>query len=140
MNRLTAFANEHKTAVRVCVLLMPFAFAALFFAFSPLLIVLGEKMPTCVIRSHTGLYCPGCGLTRSCLSLLHGDVLLSLHFHPLPLIAAAICILLYIELVFFAFGKRVKLLPRSPVLWSAAAALFVVFLCIRNFIPALMPK
>lgn len=138
---MKAFSSvKHKTAARVCVLLLPFALTAAALALSPLLIGLGEKMPPCFIHEFTGFYCPGCGLTRSCLALLHGDVLSSLRFHPLPLIAAAICVLLYAELLLYAFGKKARLLPRSPVLWSVAAALFVVFLCIRNFIPALMPK
>jgi hypothetical protein len=40
-----------------------------------------------------GIPCPGCGLTRATLTLLHGDVQGALRFHPLvllisPLVAA----------------------------------------------------
>lgn len=35
----------------------------------------------CPFLSLTGLPCPGCGLTRSCLCLLHGDLPGSLGYH-----------------------------------------------------------
>ena len=39
--------------------------------------------PLCPLASGFGIPCPGCGLTRATLSLLHGDVRTALHFHPL---------------------------------------------------------
>ena len=36
----------------------------------------------CVIHATTGIYCPGCGGTRSVISLLGGHILRSLYFHP----------------------------------------------------------
>lgn len=35
----------------------------------------------CMFYHVTGQPCPGCGLTRSCVSLLHGDVAASLRYH-----------------------------------------------------------
>jgi hypothetical protein len=37
---------------------------------------------TCVSRYVFGLPCPGCGLTRSFVSLAHGDLVESLRFNP----------------------------------------------------------
>lgn len=39
--------------------------------------------PLCPMASSFGVPCPGCGLTRATLALLHGDVHAALHFHPL---------------------------------------------------------
>ena len=39
--------------------------------------------PLCPLASAFGIPCPGCGLTRATLALLHGDVRAALHFHPL---------------------------------------------------------
>lgn len=36
----------------------------------------------CPIRFLTGVPCPGCGMTRAGLALLHGRVREALHFHP----------------------------------------------------------
>lgn len=47
----------------------------------------------CPIRFFTGVSCPGCGMTRAWLSLLHLDFAKAFHCHPLfitaPFIAAA---------------------------------------------------
>jgi len=49
--------------------------------------------PLCPFRLLTGLPCPGCGLTRSVVSFLHGDVAGAIAFHPLgPLVVAALAL------------------------------------------------
>ena len=35
----------------------------------------------CPHRRATGLMCPGCGLSRSFVSLSHGDIVAAFHFH-----------------------------------------------------------
>ncbi len=37
----------------------------------------------CPLRAVTGLSCPGCGMTRSCTSMVRGELWHSLEFHPL---------------------------------------------------------
>ena len=37
----------------------------------------------CPIRFLTGISCPGCGMTRAWLSVLHGDFTQTMSFHPL---------------------------------------------------------
>jgi len=36
----------------------------------------------CMLYTTTGLYCPGCGGTRSLVYLLHGHIFKSLYYHP----------------------------------------------------------
>ncbi len=44
----------------------------------------GVALPgVCAFRDVTGIPCPGCGLTRSWVAMLHGDLAWSLRFHPL---------------------------------------------------------
>lgn len=40
------------------------------------------EIPKCTFRRVTGLYCPGCGMTRSVKTLLRGDILLSVYYAP----------------------------------------------------------
>ena len=43
---------------------------------------------TCLVKIVFGVACPGCGMTRAALRLLHGDLMGSLRFHPVALPAA----------------------------------------------------
>jgi hypothetical protein len=43
----------------------------------------GVSLWACPFLSLTGLPCPGCGMTRSCFSLLRGDLAGSLSYHAL---------------------------------------------------------
>ena len=47
----------------------------------------------CVFQWITGYYCPGCGGTRACRALLHGDLLQSLYYHPLVPYMALVLVL-----------------------------------------------
>lgn len=48
------------------------------------LTVAGLPLPeVCALKQATGLPCPGCGLTRSWVSALHGDLAASAVHHPL---------------------------------------------------------
>ncbi len=45
--------------------------------------------PTCTFKNLTGLPCPGCGLLRSMVSAMHGDVSSSISYHRLGLLTLA---------------------------------------------------
>jgi hypothetical protein len=56
--------------------------------------------PLCPFRLLTGLPCPGCGLTRSVVCTLHGDLASAMMFHPLgPLVVAALALAVLVELL-----------------------------------------
>jgi hypothetical protein len=55
---------------------------------------------TCSFREHTGIDCPGCGLQRSILALLRGDILESILQFPALLPLMAMFVFLSIHLVF----------------------------------------
>ena len=57
----------------------------LIFAALGVLSLLTGKVQVCLFRFHTGLPCPGCGLTRAFLALLRGDFRASVQFHALLL-------------------------------------------------------
>lgn len=93
----------------------------------------------CPLYEMTGLYCPGCGGTRSVTALLHGHPLLAFHENPAVPLLLLFFFLIYLEAVFQQFGKRVRLYPRSLPFWCTAIGMLVVWNIGRNFIPALMP-
>jgi hypothetical protein len=92
-----------------------------------------RDFPLCPLAGSFGIPCPGCGLTRATLALLHGDVRSALRFHPLVLLVAPLVAVLASAAAFELLrGPR-----RPPKPWlrlkartvsAAAAALFVLTL------------
>ena len=67
----------------------------------------GSRFPGCVFRAATGLWCPGCGLTRGTHHLLRGDLAAALGsnvFTPLVLAAITVSWLLWARRSFSRTG------------------------------------
>ena len=85
---------------------------------------------TCVFRQLTDQPCPGCGLTRSFISLAHGDLAGSWSFHPVGIALFALVTLqlpyrLY-QIVRIARGGGPRRLPRAD--WLIWVLLVVLLL------------
>jgi hypothetical protein len=53
----------------------------------------------CLVKNLSGFECPGCGLTRACSALIHGDVVAAIQFNGLiVVIAPLLCYVLVREL------------------------------------------
>ncbi|MCJ7826630.1 MAG: DUF2752 domain-containing protein [Demequinaceae bacterium] len=84
---------------------------------------------TCPFRLLTGLPCPACGLTRSCIAAFHLDFDRSLSLHPLgPAVAVAV--------VMLAVGvdKRIPWIGRTlrnPPVAIALIALWIAVWVVR---------
>lgn len=78
---LTKLINDNDSdAVVYCIgLVSVFLVAAVYF-----IIRMSHIIPDtgCAFRRITGLYCPGCGGTRSFVYLIHGHIIKSLAYHP----------------------------------------------------------
>lgn len=110
--------------------------------YQPLLVVekfVADHILFCPFYEITGLYCPGCGGTRSLTALLHGDVLLAFHENPSTPVLLLVIGLFYIERITNLFGKKLRLFPRNLVFWGVCFGMLVVWDVCRNFVPALMP-
>ena len=77
---------------------------------------------TCPIKHLTGISCPGCGMTRACLSALRLDFSAAFAYHPLwvslPLVAVLALVL------HFKQKKRAF----SVLIWTFTAAMLAVYL------------
>lgn len=74
----------------------------------------GEPPTTCWFHEVTGIDCPTCGMTRSYVALLHGDVLGSFRWHPAgPLMV--LCSVLAVAVIAWSGIRR-----RRP-LWDRRA-------------------
>lgn len=88
--------------------------------------------PTCPFALLFGLPCPGCGLTRAALVLLHGDLERAISQHPLVLVVLGVMAWLGADLLLGqrwphpAMGRRARW--RLPLLAGLTAALVVLWL------------
>ncbi len=71
--------------------------------------LLADNYMSCSFKEHTGLECTGCGMQRSIVALLNGDIAASVHYYPamLPLLAMFGYLLLHL---FFKFQHGAKAL------------------------------
>ena len=96
-------------------------------------------LPECIVHKYTGLWCTGCGNTRSVIALLHGQIWRSLRCNPLMPFLALLAFLFYAETVAGIWNDKVKLLTRRKWVWYTVVALFLAFYIIRNFFGVLAP-
>ncbi|MGL5255657.1 MAG: DUF2752 domain-containing protein [Proteocatella sp.] len=54
----------------------------------------GPILP-CIFYKFTGLYCPGCGMSRALNAFLHGNIYQSFRFNSLPYILSPFCLISY---------------------------------------------
>lgn len=95
--------------------------------------------PECSLHRLSGYYCPGCGNTRSVICLLNGDVIGSLHNNITPIFLIMLLVLLYAELLFSIFEKKIKLLPRNNIFWFTVMGMVLLYYLMRNFFDIIAP-
>jgi hypothetical protein len=87
-----------------------------------------QLFPPCMFHKYTGLYCPGCGSTRSLHQLAHGNLLEAIRLNPLTVAAvAAGCV--------GAGWRRSRSVAEKPWFAWFVVTMVVVFAIVRN-IPA----
>ncbi|EWM52790.1 DUF2752 domain-containing protein [Ruminococcus flavefaciens] len=103
------------------------------------IIGLEKYFPECAFHNATGLWCTGCGNTRSVNDLFHGRILTAFRDNAAMPVIALLLILLYLETVIGISGKDVKLLPRKGAFWGCFLGAFGVYYILRNIFPVLGP-
>lgn len=96
-----------------------------------------SRFPGCVFHNATGLWCPGCGLTRGLHALLNGHLGQALSSNALTLFAVAAIVVLMGSWVRVAWGGPWLRLParlERPLMFVAPAAV-LLYGVLRN-IPA----
>ncbi|MBQ8859779.1 MAG: DUF2752 domain-containing protein [Ruminococcus sp.] len=95
--------------------------------------------PPCMSYTLFHFNCPGCGMTRSVLALLQGDILLSLRQNICVVGGILVCVWLYVEYVFFLFSKKPPFtILKTKFLWALLIFLGI-YTALRNIFPVLAP-
>lgn len=92
--------------------------------------------PGCVFRSVTGLWCPGCGLTRAAHHVLNGDIGRAFGYNALVLPVGVLLTITWIVWLMGVGGHRPAWAHRAALpAWIVLAIVAVTFTIVRN-IPA----
>lgn len=88
----------------------------------------------CPLHAVTGLWCPGCGMTRAAYKLVHGDVAGSLGTNLFLPVAIVLVAALMWDWWRNSRGSTGRILAKIPTgAWIGLVSAFVVFGVLRNF-------
>ena len=89
--------------------------------------------PSCPFNSLTGLYCPGCGMTRGLHQLTHGHFLEALHYNALMLMLLPFAAYAFVSYALVAARGRGLPMPFTrPAYVKALFWVVMVFWVLRN--------
>lgn len=121
-----------RTALRLCLLSPQFQSCGLvtIFVMSKCWSEGGSPFNICILKRLTGSDCPGCGLTRSFIALTNGNLIQSMHLHPLgPLFYMFFGMLLFDRLMRCATGQpAIKWINTQGCHWALGAALLIAWI------------
>ncbi|MBK5333311.1 MAG: DUF2752 domain-containing protein [Ilumatobacteraceae bacterium] len=86
----------------------------------------GSRYPTCVFHQMTGLWCPGCGLTRGTYQLLPGHVGAALGYNIFTPLALAAIVAVWFAWLRVSWGAVPMRLPKRAGRWLAVILPIVV--------------
>ena len=87
----------------------------------------------CPLRFLTGLKCPGCGVTRMCISLLRGNFSAAWQYNPVLLCLLPLFLFLGIQsIISYLKSGRVAFSRRVNFLIYCMIAVLLIFFLVRN--------
>ena len=103
----------------------------IFLIYAVLIIKFDIGIP-CIFYEVTGLYCPGCGITRLCVSLFEGDLYQAFRYNPIIFIDVPIIFILFVLDILFKDKKIIKKI--TNVLIIILIVITVIFGVLRNIL------
>ncbi len=87
----------------------------------------------CPIKKITGLYCPGCGVTRMLLSILKGEFYQAFRYNPLIFICLPLFLLYYLDYTYSTIKKKKpRIHTLEPGIWYFLITVFIIYGVLRN--------
>ncbi len=94
----------------------------------------------CIFHELTGLYCPGCGVTRMLNSMLKLDFYQAYRFNPLLFFLSFFALFLFIDYIISIIFKRKSIYGKiSSIFWYSLIVVLLLFGFLRNIIPYFAP-
>lgn len=98
-----------------------------------LLIYLNKKYSIyipCIFHKITGLYCPGCGITRMLISIINLNYYQAFRYNPLMFILLPFFIIYYI--LYYIYWLKNKKLVINNKIWYTLLIIIIFYGIIRN--------
>lgn len=93
----------------------------------------------CYIRTHFGIYCPGCGGTRAFLAIIHGHIIRSLQYNPIILLLIIDIILMKaLNIIDKKNPNGRKILDYKIKYNVMLLILWVIYFIVRNYLLIIM--
>lgn len=95
-----------------------------------ILLFYGKIAIACIFYELTGLYCPGCGITRACLSIMKLDFYQAFRYNPIIFIDLPIIIITSIIDFKYKDNKKVKIV--TNIIYIMLLVITLIFGVLRN--------
>ena len=94
----------------------------------------------CLFHEITGLYCPGCGVTRMIISILKLDFYQAFRYNPLLFILFPVFIILFINYIYCLIKIKTPLYKKvNNSAWILLIIILILYGIIRNIYIPLAP-
>lgn len=94
----------------------------------------------CIFHEITGLYCPGCGITRMFLALLKGNIYAAFRYNMLVFCSLPLIIFFCIEYIYSKYKNKIPLYKKIPnYIWALIIVILIIWMIIRNIFPFFAP-
>lgn len=95
-----------------------------------ILLVYGKIAIACIFYEVTGLYCPGCGITRSIISLIEGDLYQAFRYNQIVFVDIPIIVITSIIDFIYKDNKKVKKV--TNIIYIMLLVITLTFGVLRN--------
>ncbi len=99
-----------------------------------------NEISFCVFKNITGIPCPSCGLTRSVISLLHGNIIQAVLYNPFFFIGFLLLILFTIAGILIRFIFKIKIKIDLNRIEKISIVLILIILLLANWIYLIIDK
>ena len=121
---------KKKTFIILACILLVYAFVAIHFhAYIP-----------CLFHKVTGLYCPGCGITRMIVSMFKGEFYQAFRYNMVMFVLFPFFIFFIVDYLFSVIRKKDALFRKIPsIILYILIGILILFAVLRNIFPWLGP-
>lgn len=125
-NNMETIATRLFRLVRILLLLLALAVFLLF------LNSLGLRIP-CIFYEITGLKCPGCGVTRMCLSLLHGNVYAAIYYNKVvPFLLPVLSVIFIRQSYLYVTKGNLSFSKLENLFFITSIIILIIYAVLRN--------